>query len=182
MHLVRPDNHQGSPARILRKADPIFGNSYLYRGVSHYSSPCIHLRQAKTPSGCRTGWLFYCNHRIHHPPKPKTCLGQCTVWRPVSYCLRLIRRSARCLDFAFEQCLWILQDSLCHRYGNRPGQRWWIHCIVHVPGEDGSILLDRLQDHLFADVHGDRLHLPLCGWTLVREQAKARWEEGSSTR
>ncbi len=47
------------------------------------------------------------------------------------------------------------------------GNGGWIHCIAFFPGESGSILLDRLQNHIFTNVHGDRLRLPLRSWTLV---------------
>lgn len=182
MHLVRPNNRQGSQARILRKADPIFGDTNFHRGVSQYFNHCIHLGQAKAPNGSRIGCLLYCHHGIHHPPKPRARLGQRTIRSSVSHRLRLLRCAARSLDPSFEQYLRILQDSLRHGYGNWSGQRWWIRCIALLPGESSSVLLVRLQDHLLADVHGDWLHRPLCSWTLVREQAKARWEEGSSAR
>lgn len=167
MHLVRSNHHQSPQARIHPKADPVFGNSYLHCGVNYYSSYCIRLGQAKTPSRSCPDWLLYCHHRIYHPPKPNACLSQRTVRRLISHSLRLIRCSARSLDFALEQRVWVLQDSLCHRYGNRLGQQWWVRCLVFLPIESGSILLDRLPNHVFVDVHGGWFHLPLCGWTLV---------------
>jgi hypothetical protein len=181
MHLIRPNNRQSSQASILRKANPRFGNSNLYRSLRQHLDRCIHLGQAKAPRWSRIDWLFHSNHRIYHHPQPRACLGQCTLWSPLSHRLRFICRSACSLDPAFEQRLWILQDSLRHRYGNWSGQRWWVCCVVLFPVEEGSVLLDRLQDHVLAHVHGYWLNLCVCDGTLVREQAKARWEEGSST-
>jgi hypothetical protein len=173
-HVIRSNNRKSSQARIQRETDSSFGNSNLHRFVNQYFKHCVHIRQAEAPCGSCLGRLFYFNYRIHHPPQPRACLGQRTIRSSVSCQCRCICRPASSLDSAFEQRLWNLQDCMGHWHGNWSRQRWWICCIALIPAECCPILLARLQNHVFADVYGGILDLCLCGWTLVREQAKTR--------
>ena len=144
MHFVRPYNRESSQARIQRKTDSGFGSANLYSVVNQYFEHRTYLRQAEAPRRFCLSRLLYFNCRIYYSPQPRACLGQRTIRSSVPRWCRLIRRPASSLDPAFEQRLWNLQDCLGCWYGNWSGQRWWIYCIVLIPGECGSILLERL--------------------------------------
>lgn len=173
MHSVCPNDRLSSQAWILSEENPVPGDSNLRCSVSHHPGVCIHLRQIKTPRRRRPGRLFYCNHWLYHYSQPGARFGKCTIWSVVSHRFWFLRGLAWSLDPAFEQRFGILQDSLCHGYGNWSGQRWRICCVVLFPIQSGPFLLDRIQDYLFPHVHGNWTNLCLCGWPLVRESAEA---------